>query len=251
MVYLKGSTIFLKSVDASDKIKDNKYINGLLKDIIKEVGEANVVKIVIDNGSAFVKVGKLLMKKYNMYWTPCAAHYIDLMFEDIGKRDSVAQMIGNDRKITNFIYNHGWLVAKMRQVCGEDIVRPGATRFSTNYIALNNLLKKMVDLKKVFISNEWSSHKLSRTEVGHEVERLMFDHEYWEKVEKLVSIYEALYTVLHIVDSEVVPTMPFVYELIRLMKTNLDQLKAKEWVKLIIADRWDRTLKHPLYAAGN
>ena len=111
MVYSKGSIIFLKSVDASDKIKDNKYIYGLLKDVIKEVGEANVVQIVTDNGSAFVKVGKLLMKKYNLYWTPCAAHCIGLMFEDIGKRDSVAQLIRNGRKITNFIYNHGWLVA--------------------------------------------------------------------------------------------------------------------------------------------
>ena len=140
-----------------------------------------------------MKVEKLLMKKYNLYWTPCAAHYIDLIFEDIGKRDSVAQLIGNGRKITNFIYNHGWLLTKMRQVYGGDIVHPGATRFATNYIALDSLLKKRVDLKKIFISNEWTSHKFSRTEVGHEVERLMFDHEYWEKVERLVSIYEALY----------------------------------------------------------
>ena len=72
----------------------------------------------------------------------------------------------------------------MRQVYGRDIVRLGATRFATNYIGLNSLLKKRVDSKKVFISNEWASHKLSRTEVGHEVERLMFDNEYWEKVEK-------------------------------------------------------------------
>ena len=96
----------------SDKIKDNKYIYGLLKDAIKEVGETNVVQIVTDNGSAFVKAGKLLMKKYNLYWTPCAAHCIDLMFED-GKRDSVAQLIMNGRKITNFIYNNGWLLVKM------------------------------------------------------------------------------------------------------------------------------------------
>ena len=82
-----------------------------------------------------------------------------------------------------------------------------------------------------------ASHKLSRIEVGHEVERLMFDHEYWEKVEKLMSIYEALYIVLRIVDSEVVPTMPFIYELIRLIKANLDRLKAKEWVKHIITER--------------
>ena len=69
MVYSKGSTIFLKSIDAFDNIKGNKYIYGLLKDVIKEVGEANVVQIMTDNGSAFVKVGKLLMKKYNLYWT--------------------------------------------------------------------------------------------------------------------------------------------------------------------------------------
>ena len=31
---------------------------------------------------------------------------------------------------------------------------PGATRFATNYIVLDILLKKRVDLKKVFISNE-------------------------------------------------------------------------------------------------
>ena len=251
MVYSKGSTIFLKSVDASDKIKDNKYIYGLLKDVIKEVGETNVVQIVTDNGSAFVKAGKLLMKKYNLYWTPCAAHCIDLMFEDIAKRAIVSELITNARKITNFIYNHGWLLAKVRKVCGGDIVRPRATRFATNYIALESLLKKRADLKKIFISDEWASHKLSRSTIGHDVEVLMFDHTYWEKVSKLVSIYEPLYTVLRIVDSEVVPTLPFVYELIRVMKQNLHQLNAKDWVKTIIADRWDRTLKHPLHAAGN
>ena len=95
MVYSKGNTIFLKSVDASDKIKDNKYIYGLLKDVIKEVGEENVVQIITNNGLTFVKAGKLLMKKYNLYWTPCAAHCIDLMFEDIGKRDSIDQLIEN------------------------------------------------------------------------------------------------------------------------------------------------------------
>ena len=219
--------------------------------MIKEVGEANVVQIVTDNRSAFVKAGKLLMKKYNLCWTPCAAHCIDLMFEDIGKRATISELITSARKITNFIYNHGWLLVKMRKVCGGDIVRPEAKRFAINYIALESLLKKRADLKKIFISDEWASHKLSRSTIGHKVEVLMFDHIYWKKVSELVSIYEALYTVLHIVDSEVVLTIPFVYELIQVMKQNLHQLNAKDWVKTIIADHWDRTLKHSLHAAGN
>ena len=251
MVYCKGSMIFLKSVDELDNMKDNKYIYGLLKNVIKDGGEANVVQIVTDNGSAFVKAEKFLMKKYNLYWTPCLAHCINLMCEDIGKQESVSNLITNARKITNFICNHSWLLATMRKVCGGDIVRPRAIRFETNYIALASLLKKRADLKKIFISDEWASHKLSRTTVGREVEGLMFNHPYWEKVSNLVSIYEALYTVLCIVDSEIVPTMPFVYELIRVMKQNLHALKAKEWVKNIITNRWDKTLKHPLHAAGN
>ena len=80
---------------------------------------------------------------------------------------------------------------------------------------------------------------------------LMFDHTCWEKVSKLVSIYEALYTFLRIVDFEVVPTIPFVYELIPVMKQNLHRPNAKDWVKTFIADHWDRTLKHPLHATGN
>ena len=80
---------------------------------------------------------------------------------------------------------------------------------------------------------------------------LMFDHTYWEKFSKLVSIYEALYTVLRIVDSKVILIIQFVYELIRVMKQNLHQLNAKDWIKTIITDHWDGTLKLHLHAVGN
>ena len=90
------------------------------------------------------------MKKFNLYWTPCVAHCIELMFEDIRIRPSVADVICSDRKITNFIYNHGWLLVEMGKYCGGDIIRPGATRFATNYIALDSLRKKRTDLKKLF-----------------------------------------------------------------------------------------------------
>ncbi|RVW78681.1 hypothetical protein CK203_048452 [Vitis vinifera] len=197
MVYSKGTTVFLKSVDASNYIKDHKYIYELLKTIIKEVGKENVVQIVTDNRSTFMKAGKQLMKKYNLYWTPCVAHCIDLIFEDIGKRPNVIEVINNARKITNFIYNHGWLLAQMRKYCGGDIVRPGATRLTN-----------------------------------------------------IVSLYEPLYVVLRLVDFEVVPTMPFVYELMHVMKENLICQGAGDWMFKIIQDRWKKTLKHPLHAAA-
>ncbi|RVW17564.1 hypothetical protein CK203_083461 [Vitis vinifera] len=122
MVYSKGTMVFLKPVDASNNIKDHKYIYDLLKTIIKEFNQENVVEIVTDNGLVFVKAGKLLMKKFNLYWTSCVVHYIDLIFKDIGKRPNVTNVINNARKITNFIHNHGWLLTQMRKYCGGDIV---------------------------------------------------------------------------------------------------------------------------------
>ena len=67
----------------------------------------------------------------------------------------------------------------MRKVCGGDIVCPGAIRFATNYIVLDNLLiKKKANLKKVFIINKWAQHKLSDTLIDKEIEKLMFDYAY-------------------------------------------------------------------------
>ena len=58
------------------------------------------------------------------------------------------------------------------------------------------------------------------------------------------------YVVLRLVDSEVVPTMPFVYELMHVMKENIIRQGAGDWMFKIIQDRWEKTLKHPLRAAG-
>ena len=56
MVYCKGSTIFLSLLMHQKISKTAKYIYGLLNDMIKEAGEANVVQIVTHNRSAFVKL---------------------------------------------------------------------------------------------------------------------------------------------------------------------------------------------------
>ena len=69
MIYSKGSTVFLKSIYAFNKVKDHRYIYNLLKEIIDDMGQSNVVQILTDNGSTFVKAGKKLMERYNLYWT--------------------------------------------------------------------------------------------------------------------------------------------------------------------------------------
>ncbi|KAL6584545.1 hypothetical protein OROMI_003834 [Orobanche minor] len=67
-------TVFLKSVDASNAVKDAKMCD-LLDSVVQEVGEDIVVQVVTDNASNYKAAGELLMKKRPcLWWTPFAAH---------------------------------------------------------------------------------------------------------------------------------------------------------------------------------
>lgn len=69
IVYCDGIIVFLKFVEASNVIKDYKYMCGLLVDVIKEVDNETVVQIVIDTRSNFKKFGGSLWKNI-IYFGP-------------------------------------------------------------------------------------------------------------------------------------------------------------------------------------
>ena len=55
----KGS-IFIRSMNVSEVIKDANLLFKVLNDMVEEVGEENVVQVVTDNASNYVKAGKKL-----------------------------------------------------------------------------------------------------------------------------------------------------------------------------------------------
>ena len=172
------------------------------------------------------------------------------MFEDIGKKDNVTNIITQIRALTNYIYNHGWLLTQMREFCGREIVHPGATRFATNYLCLNSLLKKKFNLKQLFTSDVWAKNQFSTTPLEKKIEQQVLEYRFWNQVAHVVVIYKPLYKVLRLVNIEVVPTMLFVYEFIHIMKNSIQQQRVVQWVLQIINDRWYRTLSHPFHVAG-
>ncbi|KAK3212652.1 hypothetical protein Dsin_017358 [Dipteronia sinensis] len=84
---------------------------------------------------------------------------------------------------------------------------------------------------------------------GKRIEQRILDLEFWDNVASVVKIFEPLYQVLRLVDTEVVPTMPIVYELMRVMKDAVKQQRGSKWVLNIIQDCWDKMLNHPLHVA--
>ncbi|XP_062028688.1 uncharacterized protein LOC133744631 [Rosa rugosa] len=223
MVYSKGTTVFLKSVDSSGEKKEHHYIYKLLKEVVREVGEHNAVQVVTDNAANYVKAGKKLMKHHNIYWTSCAAHCIDLIFEEMGKKEQIAKVIDKGKIISKYIYNHNLLLSKMRDFCKGEIIRAAPTRFATNFISLESLVKKKSGLKQLFSSDWWTNINFSRTDHGRIVEDIIFDQAFWNQAENVCQISEPLYKVLRVVDTEVYPTMGAVYELMRVVKQELER----------------------------
>ena len=49
------------------------------------MSQENIVQVIIDNEINFKAAGMLLMeKRKHLFWSPCTAHCIDLILEDIG-----------------------------------------------------------------------------------------------------------------------------------------------------------------------
>ena len=51
--------MFLKSVDASDKVKIAQLIYEMMEEVVQEVGEENVLHIVTDNAANYMVAGRL------------------------------------------------------------------------------------------------------------------------------------------------------------------------------------------------
>nr|KAJ0187801.1 hypothetical protein LSAT_V11C900463330 [Lactuca sativa] len=155
LVNTPRGSMFLESVDASSysHTSDNLFI--LFDHFIKQVGPRDVVQVVTDSASNNVFVGKLVEEKYpHIYWTPCAAHCIDFIFEDIFKFPYLKRTLDKAITVYTYIYNRILLLNMMREFTGKkDMVRPAKTRFATTFITLNCFKANKRNLKKCSLLN--------------------------------------------------------------------------------------------------
>jgi len=104
-------------------------------------------------------------KRKHLYWTPCAAHCIDLMLEDFEKKIQLHKdTISKGRRITTYIYARTMLISLLKNFTnGRDLIKPAITRFATTYLTLACLNEHRVALINMFNSKEWKDSKFSST----------------------------------------------------------------------------------------
>ena len=224
LVNSPAGTWFMKSIDASDTIKNGENMFKYLDEVVEEIGEENVVQVITDNASNYVNAGMRLMEKRSrLWWTPCAAHCIDLMLEDIGKLNVHATTLSRARQVVKFIYGHTWVLSLMRTFTkNHELIRPAITRFATAFLTLQSIYKQKQALIAMFSLEKWCSSTWAKKVEGVKTQStVLFDPNFWPHVAFCIKTTISLVSVLREVDSKEIPTMGYIYELMDSGKENI------------------------------
>ncbi|XP_027157929.1 uncharacterized protein LOC113759555 [Coffea eugenioides] len=259
LVNSPAGTVFLSSVDTTDISKTAQKLFELLDGIVEKIGEDNVVQVITDNASNYKAAGKILMeKRKRLFWTPCAAHCIDLMLEDFQKFDSLHKVtIQKAKSVVTYIYSWGTVINWMKQFTnGKELIIPGVTRFATSYLTMRRLSELKGNLFNFFCSDKKKTSMYARRNKGKKIESIIFDNQqFWPNVELCLKIASPLIKVLRMVDSDEKPAMGFLYKAIdqakEEIKQNVNNIRKRfESAFAIIDKRWEDQLSHPLHATG-
>ncbi|XP_025670279.1 uncharacterized protein [Arachis hypogaea] len=203
----------------------------LFAEVIEWVGSSNIVHVVTNNAANYVSAEKLIHEKYpNIFWSPCAAHCINLILKDIASIPHIADLASRASKVTVFVYNHMIFLSWLRKRKDwKEIVRPGVTRFATVFITLKSIYDHKEDLQSLVVDKYFTSHKLSKSVNGK--------------------------MLLRLVDADEKPSLGSVYDGMQRAKIAIKTMFRNRKVaytpyRSILKIRWDNHLKRDLHAAA-
>ncbi|CAN1797746.1 hypothetical protein LINPERHAP1_LOCUS21404 [Linum perenne] len=140
-------TSFIKSKDTSGIAHTSDVIFDLVDSAIEEVGAEHVVQVVTDNASNNMGAKALLLEKRpNMF----------------------KKVLDQAKNFTIFIYSHHRTLECMRSFTKKrEIIRPGVTRFASQYLTLHSMMEKKGELRKTAVDKKWDDLKDVHTKKGN------------------------------------------------------------------------------------
>nr|TKR66453.1 uncharacterized protein D5086_0000311430 [Populus alba] len=105
---------------------------------------------------------------------------IDLMLEEISKKDEVKEVLAKAKKVTRFIYNNARVLNLMRKKTGgRDIIQLSRTRFASIFLTLQTIVTLKGHLEQMFTSNSWMQSSFTKQRAGIEVAEILVDQLFW------------------------------------------------------------------------
>ncbi|RYR54385.1 hypothetical protein Ahy_A06g029649 isoform B [Arachis hypogaea] len=250
LVYCSKGLCFVKSVDASSMVKNASSLCDLFSEVIEWIGLDNFVHVVTDNAANYVAAGRLISKKFeNIHWSPCAAHFLNLILKDISSMPHTSSLATRASKITVFVYNHTVFLSWLRQKDNwKEVVRLGPTRFATVFLTLMSIFERKSELQQLVVDTHFIEHKLGRSANGRAVSAIILDNKFWDDCFTVCQIVSPLIKLLRFVDADDKPSLGIVYEGMLRSENGIKEMfkhrkSAYQPYTEIINSRWDKHLK--------
>ncbi|XP_026447559.1 uncharacterized protein LOC113348074 [Papaver somniferum] len=256
-VYCSKGTMFLKAFDASLISESPLALLDLFDTVVQDVGPKNIVNFVTDTTPNFKAAANMLVDRYKtFFWSACAVQCIDLMLEELGEIENVREIFVKAKRISQFIYNNSWVYNLMKEkIGGGDIVRHSVTRFTTNFLTLENLMCLKEPLHQMFSSKTWIQSSFSNEKGGIDVSEIVLDPLFWTVCDEILMVAKPLLAILKLLDSEERSSMGFIYDAIEnarngiIVAFNNREAECSSYLK-VVDHIWEEELHSPLHAAG-
>ncbi|XP_057811513.1 uncharacterized protein LOC131025744 [Salvia miltiorrhiza] len=182
---------------------------------------------------------------------------MDLMLEKIGDLPQHKNALLKARKVSNFIYNHGFILAMMRKFTNRELIRPSVTRFATTFLTLESMLQAKQSLEAMFTSTDWAKSTWASKSESKAIKKIILnDNTFWPSVVYALTTTRLLVKVLRMVDSEQMPAMGFIYDAMDEAKEHIAKNLGNEIGKYkeiweIIDAKWEHQLHRDIHAAAH
>ena len=195
--------VLLDVVDAELEKKSATWIAGLLCKAIEGVGSEKVIQVCMDNASANRSAAREVTSKYpRVVTTNCAAHCLNLLFKDICSISNFVEVQAMVNTVVVFLHCQTRIRRMWILKCSKlEALKPGATRFGSQYIMLKRYLEIENDLRQFTVSDDWDSLGLDGKRGVQEMMEWVSNRDNKQQALELMKLLEPVYDVLRYIDT--------------------------------------------------
>ena len=170
------------------------------------IGAQKICHVVTDNPNVNKALRRQISEDYpHIIGSPCTTHQFDLFLEHVGKLAWVKGVLSNCKDIVTNVKNYDMILNKFRKYSKLELLKPGETRFATQFIMLDSLKDcKQAALNCYFdpsLAESVSAKSQSYKDLFKVAKDLIFDPKFWKDVDYIHSIMEPIILLLRLTDN--------------------------------------------------
>ncbi|CAI7833803.1 unnamed protein product [Closterium sp. NIES-53] len=181
--------------------------------------------------------------------------------------DWASNLVSRGNEIITFTRSHHFTRGYLRSPMvnggkGKQVLKPAGTRFGTQFIAISRLCEVRLALVQMVLSEEWEVWAVgTRSKSATTFREHIMDETWWKTAEFFTKLMAKPFAVMRATDATTKGMMGRLYDSMLQLTEDVDDILDKHSagyltraevkdIRLIVKDRWDKSLACPLHVVG-